>query len=458
MKSLEEHRNKLREITDLAFAYGVDSLTEEQNRRLPFKLTEEEKRFFFQKCHEGFKLAQKQLIAEIIDYQNHLSEAKLKLKESRRQRDKKSESEINDMIGAIEQRLRTFSHVADGIAWQLIGGEIHIARRFYIGERDLKQLTASNLKHAISVADEINKKPDDFALLSDLTGFVQIGDLLVRHKTSFGIMELKEGKVNEQISSFLNQLEKQGESINDEKLKEVFDKDTIKQVKRMQRQMERMTRAAEVLKKDKGINPGTGEPIRVYTPKVGTERYHKELSELHEELQKKAYGYTVVDGCLLIGMYSEETISKGGPMLIELILKEKATNYVIIDWMSITHNISEPIFGKPLKPDFIINVLTGKVKVILGLDFDTLIELFNHEGLPTRWLSEKETNGLKNSSLVINKRAIEITLPNGDKNILGGGIASKILYDSIKPSNIAQQFLHLNNEDFDDKEPDHNSK
>lgn len=448
MKTIEEHRKKLREIADFAFAYGIDSLSEEQKKTFPFRVTKEEKTNFIQKCHEGFKYAQQLLIAEIVEYQDLLREKKIILKESRRQRNKKLENEISEEIEIIEQRLRTFSHVADGIAWQLIGGEIHIARRFFIGERDLKQLTASNLNSVIRVADEINQNPDDFALISDLTGFVQIGDLLIRHKTRFGIVELKEGRINEQISEFLKDLEKQNEQISDEKLKEKFDEDTIKQVRRIQRQMERMAQAAGVLKNDKGINPGTGEKIKVYTPKIETERYYTELMNLHKDLETKTYGYTVVDDCLLIGMYNEEAVKKGGFALIEFILKEKATNYIVIDWLSITHNVSEPIFGKPLKPDFIIDILTGRVKVILGLDFDSLIHLFNQQGLNTRWLDEKESSKLGKNAAIINKRGIELTLPNGEKNIMGGGIVSKILYDSIRPSNIAHQFLNLNTEDF----------
>src|SRR5690606_13651242 len=112
----------------------------------------------------------------------------------------------------------------DGIAWQLIGGEIHIARRFHIEEDSSKFLDTSNIEHAKKVADEINKSPLDFALISDLTSYVQIGDILLKHENIVGIMELKEGKVNDQIKDFIEDLEQNNQPITDIILNEKFDK------------------------------------------------------------------------------------------------------------------------------------------------------------------------------------------------------------------------------------------
>src|SRR5699024_8701379 len=118
-------------------------------------------------------------------------------------RDEELEEIITNELKIIEQRLKTFSHIADGIAWQLIGGEIHIAKRFYLQEKGQKRLKESNIDHAIKVAKEINKDPNNFALISDITNFIQIGDLLVVSEGTIGIMELKQGKVNKQITEFL---------------------------------------------------------------------------------------------------------------------------------------------------------------------------------------------------------------------------------------------------------------
>ena len=445
MKSLDEHRKKLKEIADYAFSYGV------QNSGIDFSKIEnleqinlDISKFFVQKVHEGFKIAQKLLIDEINIYQDEWSSLKEKIKQSRRDSDKKKENELLQIERVIEYRISTFSHIADGIAWQMIGGQIHIGRRLHIGERGLKSLNNNNLSHAISVADKINEDNDSFALISDLTGFVQIGDLLIKKDNYLGIMELKEGKVNEQIADFLEKIELEGKSINEIDLEQEHDKKTVKQIKRVHRQKERMERAIEVINSDEGIDPISGSHMKVSTPKVNTEYYHDVLEDMQETLNGRNWDYNIVDGCLHIGMYKNESrIMADG--VIEAIVAKETDNFLIIDWMSITENLSEPIFLKPFPTDFIIDILTGEIKVIMALNFDKMIEFFNQLGLETKWLTEKETmkhkqNKIREGFLEVNKRGISIKV-DGNDVIIYGGIISKIFYDTIRPSSIAVSFL-----------------
>lgn len=366
------------------------------------------------------------------------------MKEFRRQRDKKNEKDTETKIKIIEQRLHNFSHIADGIAWQLIGGQIHIARRFNIQEKSSKYLDSSNIEHAIQISEEINKKPNDFALISDLTNFVQIGDLLIRSDKTIGIMELKEGKVNDQIKEFLENAERE---VSDDELKEKFDEKTIKQVKRMQRQQERAVRVIDVINNDKGVDPVSGGNIVVNTPTVFTKYYHEELSKLQGDLKEKVWAYTCLETCLHIGMYRDKGIGIGR-FTIEEILKEKTSSYIVIDWLSITHNLSQPLFVKPFSPEFIIDILTGKIKIIIGLNLDALIHTFNVFGLKSRWLTEKETTKIKQTLIredmvIINKRGIIVTLSDQQEVVISGGIISKILYDNIKPTSIATSMLNF---------------
>ena len=147
-------------------------------------------------------------------------------------------------------------------------------------------------------------------------------------------------------------------------------------------------------------------------------------------------------------MYRDQSISIAD-FDIEQILKKNTDNYLIIDWLSITSNLSEPIFGKPFSPEFIIDILTGKVKIIIGLDADALIKTFNVFGLKANWLTEKETSKRKQTAVtkgivVINKKGIVVHLPSGEEITIFGGIISKILYDSIKPSSVANSILSIN--------------
>lgn len=445
MKALEEHKKILKDIADLSFSYGYD------NSSIDFseidnldEISKEKKEEFIHSCHEGYKLAQNKLVDEILSYQDLQISKKPKLKEARRQRDEELEEIITNELKIIEQRLKTFSHIADGIAWQLIGGEIHIAKRFYLQEKGQKRLKESNIDHAIKVAKEINKDPNNFALISDITNFIQIGDLLVVSEGTIGIMELKQGKVNKQITEFLARLKKDKKKIEDVNIKQKFDKRTAKQVKRVARQQKRMQQVSDLINNDEGIDPVTGTNLTINTPAFDMQYFHENLEKLHLELKDEIWSYDVIEGCIHVGMYKDKGLMMA-PFAIKQIISQDTDNYLVVDWMSIVNNISEPIFAKPFDPNFIIDVLTGGVRVIFGIDFDKLIELFCNVGLPTDWVSEKETMKFKQRSkhkpFEINKRAI--LMKTDDQEIyFGGGLISKMIYDNIKPSSLAMSMLY----------------
>lgn len=447
MRNLEEHRKILKEIADLAFSYGYDNSGIDFTKiTSPEEIPKEKKTDFIRACHKGYKLAQLKLIDEVIIYQELELNKKPKLKEARRQRNRELEESISNDLKIIEQRLNTLSHIADGLAWQLIGGQIHIAKRFFLQEKGQKRLKESNIEHAIEVAEEINQDPDNFALISDLTNSIQIGDLLVRSKGMIGMMELKQGKVNEQISEFLENLNEQNKSIEDANIREDFDKKTAKQLKRVVRQKERMRQVTDIIKNDEGLDPATGRHLKINTPVYNTEYFHENLEKMHLELENKIWAYDVIEGCIHIGMYKDKGLAMA-PFAIKQIISNDTDNYIIVDWMSIVSNVSEPIFAKPLDPNFIIDILTGKVKVIFGINFDMVIELFNKLGLKSEWISEKNTMKFKQKHgsqilFELNKRAIKMT--TDDQEIyFGGGLISKIIYDNIKPSSLAISMLHI---------------
>lgn len=445
MKTLKEHKKILRDIADLSFSYGYDNSSIDFSKIDNLdEVSKGKKEEFIHSCHEGYKLAQNKLVDEILSYQDLQISKKPKLKEARRQRDEDLEEKITKELKIIEQRLKTFSHIADGIAWQLIGGEIHIAKRFYLQEKGQKRLKESNIDHAIKVAREINKDPNNFALISDITNFIQIGDLLVVSEGTIGIMELKQGKVNKQITEFLARLKKEKKKIEDVNIKQKFDKRTAKQVKRVARQQKRMQQVSDLIKNDEGIDPVTETNLTINTPAFDMQYFHENLEKLHLELKDKIWSYDVIEGCIHVGMYKGKGLMMA-PFAIKQIISQNAVNHLVVDWMSIVDNVSEPIFAKPFNPNFIIDVLTGGVRVIFGIDFDKLIELFCNVGLPTDWVSEKETMKFKQRSkhkpFEINKRAI-LMKANDQEIYFGGGLISKMIYDNIKPSSLAMSMLY----------------
>ncbi|MGI4866128.1 MAG: hypothetical protein ACRYFZ_19545 [Janthinobacterium lividum] len=448
METQEEYRARLKEIASYAFMYGVDAMIE-AGQELNFATWSKETNLtFIIKCQDGFKLAQKRLIAGFLYYhqQRQDNDAQLKIYQTQHLKQELKDAKYQQAV--ITQRLHTLSHIADSIAWQILRGQIHLVRRLVIHGDTTKVLTSSNLRHATEVADKINENPLDFALITDITGYIGIGDLLIKHLTSVGIMELKEGRINDQIAEFFAQLERDNKKVEETDLSAHFDPTTVKQARRMLRQQKRMTQAVQVMNTDTGIDPATQKPIIVSTPTSITEYYYDELIELQEQLKTQVWAYTLIEGCLHIGMYRDEGLARG-PQILKLLVEEKTKNFILIDWLAITREVSEPLFAKPLDPDLIIDILTGRVKVIMGLDLDGLIEAFNITGLPTRWMSTKETAkqaSIHDSKTLVrsHNQAITWDNPNDEKEgkgVMGQGVISKILYDNIKPTSMALSFL-----------------
>lgn len=446
MKSFEKYVEVIKEIADYAFGYGIDNAGIDFSKVDEFdQLPKEKKIEFIQTCHAGYKIAQDKLIEEIIYYQNLWAECRTNLKDARREHDKDLEKEIDINIKIVEQRLRTLTHIGDGLAWTILSQQLHVARRLYIRDDGIKILQESNIEHSKEVADEINKDPDSFALISDITSFVQIGDLLVIRRGKVGIIELKSGKVNQQIQNFLSELDEKTDIDSEISDEANFDKKNKKQLKRVLRQKERTKNFISLVKDDEGIDPATGEEMKIHTPVYYTEYYFEDLESVFEKLKEKIWSYDIIENCLHIGAYKEKGLAMVH-VAIKGILEQTAENYLIVDWMSITNQISEPIFTKPIEKDIMIGVVTGTIKVIMGLDIDKMLDLFEAIGLKGKWMTEKETMKLKQMKNVyppfeLNKKGLKF-IHEDQEIIAGGGIFSKIFYDNIKPSSIAVSLMH----------------
>ncbi len=454
MDSYEDYRKKLREAADYAFYYGAATFGIDRIKANMATTWDKDMRDEFAVlCHDGFKKAQKSIIEQILNYQTELRQNTSDLKDFRRQSNKPKVKAIEAKIAIIEQRIHNFLHIADGIAWQMLSGQIHIARRLSLQEKRFKFLDSSNLSHAITIAEQINQTPLHFALLTDITSYIHIGDLLVKKDNILSIVELKEGIANKSIGDFLKQQDIAIDGVSEKALKEQFDEKTVAQAKRIQRQVKRGKQAVEVINTDKGTDPATGLQISITTPTIYTEFYHGELRQLFVDLNSQIWAYAVVEDCIHIGMYRDNGIFM--TRAIKDIMEVITTNYIVIDWLMITRNLSAPIFMKPFPPEFIIDIMTGKIKVMMGLDLDRLIDLFNSLGLTTRWMTKKETakiiqTGDARSTVVVDKRALCYKL--GDHEVsMGWGIISKLMYDCILPSNIALSILSARDDEELDK-------
>ena len=123
------------------------------------------------------------------------------MKEANRTRDKKLIQKYTQDNKILDFKERVLRKLADGIAWQILRAN-NAVRRFSISDK-LQAIQPSNLRREKYFVDSYNdSNPLSFALLSDITSFIQIGDALIINFNEFGtiaMVELKDSEINEKV-------------------------------------------------------------------------------------------------------------------------------------------------------------------------------------------------------------------------------------------------------------------
>lgn len=449
----EQFRKRVREIADLVFANAVSHPDAKKIfKGNPREWSEDTKSQFQKLVHDGFKKGQDLLIEELLIVQEIRKQGKENLKKSRQEKDKEKEELFKFLLSTLDDQEAILLHIGDGIAWQLLGGQVSTMRRFYTGDTK-KELSSSNIKHAKSVADDINKSPEKFALISDITHSIQVGDLLIIDRHTVGVMELKEGKVNNKLGALKNEL--YDTDVDLEEIKEGVSKLTLSEVKQLQRMLkqdEKMFQTVEVVNSNKGIDLKTGKKIQIMTPKHITISYCDKIESTIKEARKRGYAISNVDGIVQIGVYMS-SYSSPLPDGISRMFDGKKFR-IVVDLERISRNVSQPIFAKPFDPGTIIDILLQDVNVVIGIDLEAFFAMLkNDHNIETNILSRRETMKLKEGTpkakqniFEIDNQAFEFSLSNlqgeGESVILGGGMISKMLYDNIVPETIALDLKH----------------
>lgn len=154
---------------------------------------------FYLQCHQGFYAAQDRVICILRKILSEQKRLKTTLAEARRQRHREDEIKIDQELQKAKFQERVLRKLMDAIAWQLFNYDLSTMRRLYCGEPPI-DITNSNINSELSYISDYKKKyPSGFVLISDLTSFIQIGDVVtVNQYDGTCISELKEGSVGEQ--------------------------------------------------------------------------------------------------------------------------------------------------------------------------------------------------------------------------------------------------------------------
>jgi hypothetical protein len=160
----------LREAVRLATSYAIDSLgvtTREELEKIP-------REHFMARCHEGFGLAQKTILKNLLPLEQSLKELRAKIHEQSKGK-KKKELQRDEAVHALrreETRLvgvtLAFRRVADTIAWQILRFNKVLMRSTHTSHGNRGYLSDTNITSAVEAIADL-QTPEDFYLINDLT-------------------------------------------------------------------------------------------------------------------------------------------------------------------------------------------------------------------------------------------------------------------------------------------------
>lgn len=340
-----------------------------------------------------------------------------------------------------------FRGVADSIAWQLLGNQLCHARRLY-KEQVPPDLKHSNFESVVMAADHlVRKHPDAMPLISDLTSFVQVGDILASIPgQGMIISEVKEGSENKRIFDFMNFY---NESKCETALKiflEQSSQGSVKQLERMARQADRMAHFTEIMSVGISRDPDTNKTIRIPEQEIQIDTWDKELNELLANKDGKGWAIQVIDDCLFLGCYFDKKMVAAGHIAFNSWFDScgGGNNFPrarLIDSMTIP--LALPIFNRQISPERMFDLLFGRLQVCMAVNVESLLAKIQREGLRVRFGTNRETSRLeKMGGKLYRHNGNSIFIGNGKAEIgLADGIFLRILFHGQKPISLIQAIL-----------------
>ncbi len=435
----DDFEKQYRDIGHLIHTNGIKHVPDKENVEDLKTYLEEHSKEFVKNVHSGFKEGQKRILDLLLDLEKQKSDLQLVLRSTAGAGARDAKRAINEKIKRIENRENLLRHLFDSIVWQLINGQLYIARKLYQGVKGHSKLSNTNIQSVIAAVNEINKDPDKFALITDLSHYVQLGDVMEISAKGLQFYEVKEGKKNHQVLTLIKSILKQESTINEAVKEPYFNKDFGGQLKRTVNQLHNANRIIDIINTDEGFDKD-GNEVKIITPNEDTARFDEELVKLEEQLKTRGFwAYGVVDNCLHIALY-KGPLQFGGPKILEGMAVQKGYKYMIADYYGVISSLNRPIFTLPFSEEMIYDILFRRVILFFMIDLDTYISYFHELGLTARWMTRKETAMLRDQykDLSIYTQDNQgIVINEGDKRrtmYLSIGMLQKMFFELITPT------------------------
>lgn len=412
------------------------------------------RRAFVIECHKTWKRLHEEAVKQILVWEGFL-----------RREQQHPIGPVAEQFGEYNRAI--WRRVNDSIVWSLVGLQRHIMKRICL-YRPRGYLSESNAKSARAATATINADPMAIAIWNDATTCVDLGDLTyvrdgMRPHVEF--IELKEGKVNEEVVELIDLSESEFE-VRFPEFATKRGKDGVNQYKRVLRQKEISKQALTLLTEDKGINPVTGLHTSVLDlGDLGAETYDKELGALFQEALEGPQKEIVrlIAGCVWVYVNADQNvpwpevrdraqnaISGEVPQLRQSLVANFPAwdrHQIVSLSRGFAEPLAKPIFLRSFDPRLVAAVTYGDLmfRVYLYIDWERFAAVVRDIGAEFTWSTGKAARRARSMAPAIRPpifggklaqiRVGDEVMLMSDPNLV------QILFDGITPKAIAAALI-----------------
>jgi hypothetical protein len=345
------------------------------------------------------------------------------------------------LVGAEEALYRG---AMDTIGWSLLQRQLCFARRLY-REKHQPSLSNSNLQSVVGAARYFREEnPDSIPLISDLTTFIQVGDILAfDHSKGTSIIEVKEGGKNLEIGKLASfyrhsKCERFRQLVADAETKHSY-----KQFERVVRQMDRLEFATDVLGTGRGFDPDDSIEVRIPEPYIPVESWDGRLNDVFTKALEKGWALDVIDNSLFIACYASDHMKAASPAAFlgwfnHYTEGDRAPVARLIDCM--IYPLALPIFAMHMHPERMMDVLFGRIHVCMGISIPSLVEECTKRGIAARAPSRSEKRAMNESqNLLVKYNGEPLILERDGKSLpLADGIYMRMMFHMQTPISVIE--------------------
>lgn len=411
---------------------------------------------FTTQVHKGFYFAQERVIDLLRKVINEQKKAKCDIAEARRNRDKATERALQTKRDTAHYQECILRRVIDAIVWTLCGFELSTIRRLYM-EQEPVDITDSNLNSELSFLESYKQsQPAGFALISDLSMIVQVGDIITKDiANGTGIIELKEGRVNERVFEILHEY---GENHCDHYLASVLSEEGKKvseQFFRSVKQLHKEMLAVNIINEGQGEDPRGGNHVTVVEGTVELATFNPVFLDVIKRAAIKGSAVQTIQGCLTIAAYIPPVSTiQPSDLPLERPSKNKKKNEedTTIRSMDLRQTLidptTRPLFLCPLPEAYIVDIAMERTIVKFYLNVPLWLQMFEEQGFSVRLLGKKETARMKQQAnhgtqlLEVNGQAVEIQ-KRAYKTLLGEGLLARMFTCLNTPLSMVDYFSEI---------------